>query len=154
MKAGLIHYVNVDENTSFNKINIKLLTEKNYNNFFYRAINYFNLLKQECPYSVDNAFHFFIPLHHADENRMLEKLTDSKSKNKRLITMNFHINNSFQFSLFREYYKDFLVQVNGKSFFDNYEIFMLENLVPWSEIRECNLMCDDRTHEMKEIEIK
>jgi len=63
--------------------------------------------------------------------------------------MNFHINNSFQFSLFREYYKDFLVQVNGKSFFDNYEIFMLENLVPWSEIRECNLMCNDRINEIK-----
>jgi hypothetical protein len=141
MKSIIIHYIKVDGNTSFDKTGLNLLTEKISNNFFYKSFNYFNLFKKECPTVSKNTFHIFIP-NQEEDNRMVETLPDSDMpKNiKRFINMSIHINNNFNFNVFREDYKNFLFKINGKDFFEYNEIFILENQVhTYSDVRACPL---------------
>lgn len=142
MKTVIMHYINVDDNTSFEERSFNLLIEKDSNNFFKKSINYFNLFKIECPTISKETFHIFIPNNEGD-NRMLETLPDLDMNLtlKRFVCMNMYINNSLNFSVFRENYKKFLFEINGKDFFEYHELFISENTIhPFSDVRTCPLM--------------
>lgn len=133
-KRVIVHRIHVGDNVRLIDVfDRSLLTERNMaDSYYFHDVvkSYLNDFQNQAPENYSRNYHIAFPS--TEGTNYMETLPPCDEKDKSLINV---MSNNFtnkSWDSFKRKYRKLIENINGKDFFNDYEVFMIESMDQWS----------------------
>jgi hypothetical protein len=138
MKTILSHYISVNNDTTFNVNGKNIIIEKKgsekRNDFYAKSISIVKDFKRQCP-DIDNLYHMFNPTTEQHSIHCDRINVNDENYSKGLLELYLYNFGHSNFNTLIERYRIMLEEINGKSFFEEFSLWIKESPEGYSHIR-------------------